>query len=126
MNGAIYAMFLSNMFKSYYCQTKSLTIISDNASIHKTQEVKDVYVSTRLQHTNKHTPPYSPHLNPVESCFSQLQSFVNHRIVSIHTQTQFIACIKLAIDSVTKEECANYYAHVNKYYFSCIAKKPLD
>jgi DNA primase len=60
--------------------------------------------------------------------FSQLQSFINNEISTknITKDDDLITAINNAIESVTKEQCANYYKHVNRFYIHCIELKPLD
>ncbi|KAG0441340.1 hypothetical protein DMUE_1118 [Dictyocoela muelleri] len=48
-------------------ENKTKYIIMDNASIHKTADVKDALISKR--YILKFLPPYSPQLNPIENFF---------------------------------------------------------
>ena len=57
------------------------TIIMDNASIHKTAEVKEVFKATN--HKIIYLPPYSPQLNPIEEVFSKWK----HILKSANCQT---------------------------------------
>ena len=72
----------------------------DNASIHRTDRVISLIQSTRaLVHF---IPPYSPDLNPIEECFSNVKAFLKEHDNEIQADNveklchaRFLYCIPL-------------------------------
>lgn len=61
---------------------KNSILVWDNASFHKSQELKDIL--TKAGHTMIFLPPYSPDLNPIEHKWQELKerlrSFYNNSV----------------------------------------------
>ena len=52
-------------------------------------------------------PPYSPDLNPIEMAFAKLKALL--RKAAERTVTGLWAAIGQLLDSITPQECANYF-----------------
>ena len=50
--------------------------ILDNAGFHKTNLVKDVFEEQKRWIVVEHIPPYSPELNPIETCWKVTKNAV--------------------------------------------------
>lgn len=83
-------------------------IILDNASIHKTQIVKDVCKEKGLR--CRFIPPYSPWLNPIEFVFSATKA--KYRCLRRQQLPDFLADIVRAIELVDRFE--GYFAHCER------------
>ena len=60
--------FLRELFKKLD-KKKKYVLILDNVGFHKTQCVKNLLVEYAEKVTVEHIPPYSPELNPIETCW---------------------------------------------------------
>lgn len=67
-NSLTFKHFLGELFKRLN-KKKRYVIILDNAGFHKTQCVKKVFDEYSTQVSVEHIPPYSPELNPIETCW---------------------------------------------------------
>lgn len=56
-------------------------IVMDSASIHKTQEVKDLMAERGYKAT--YLPPYSPFLNPIEEFWAKIKTSVRRDHLSV-------------------------------------------
>ena len=125
-NGDVYALFIQNLLKHYHFQTGTRTLIMDNASIHKVEQVENVVNNHKIKQYIKYLPPYSPHLNPgpIEYMFKKLKQNIVHSIrASIeHLNT----LVENAIASVTNLDCNGWYHFSVRYYFTCIAGERLE
>lgn len=86
-------------------------IIMDNASIHKTSEVREAL--NRKNYILKFLPPYSPQLNPIEEFFACLKSIVRQRPISTHAQM----LIDVINEILTNDEfrMIGYFEHMRKW-----------
>ena len=82
------------------------TYVLDNASIHKTKKVKELF-SNKQSHA-LYTPPYCPQCNPVEIIFSKLKFLF--RKADIRNDLSIVRCIE-QIDSDFVIKC---FQHVQK------------
>ena len=77
---------LSFIVRSKICTQKTqIIIIADNASIHKTEEVRDMFTKCKI--TCFYTVPYSPQTNiPAENYFSRMKYILNfdHTIYKLY------------------------------------------
>ena len=95
------------------------TLIMDNASIHKTNEVK-----LRLQCIGFKLiflPPYSPQLNPIEEVFSKWKHLVKKR--NCNTIEDLKKFITVASFDITRTDCANYFSHVREFILRGIRRE---
>ena len=105
INGKKFCTFMQNINIP-----KSSTILLDNASIHKSQTLKDIVA--QKQCNLMFTPPYSPQFNPIELVFGILkQEFYKQRYDATFSMSTIIEkCIsKLDINHVIKT-----FNHVKK------------
>ena len=66
-NSLTFCNFLRNLFKTLD-KKKKYVLILDNAGFHKTQCVKNL-IAEYSKIVVEHIPPYSPELNPIETCW---------------------------------------------------------
>lgn len=67
-NSMTFRHFLRNFIKTLD-QKKKYVFILDNAGFHKTQTVKNLFAQFPHQISIEFIPPYSPELNPIETCW---------------------------------------------------------
>ena len=67
-NSLTFRHFLRELFKTLG-KKKRYVLILDNAGFHKTQCVKNLLREYSPQISVEHIPPYSPELNPIETCW---------------------------------------------------------
>ena len=118
-----YADFIRRLLREPALQVRSHTIIQDNAKIHKGQIVKDVYEEMKVLHEHKFLPPYSPHLNPIENCFSKWKWYVKTN--AVNNTTGLLALIDQAAATITAQDAQGWYRSVIRYYVHCAAGNPL-
>ena len=79
VNSSIFTLFVGNL-------RRGLTLLLDNVSTHRATKslwkkrlpsVRESAESRSI--TLKFTPPYAPHLNPVEFCFNTVRSYINRK-----------------------------------------------
>ena len=67
-NSFTFSLFLEELFV-WLDQNKKYVFILDNAGFHKTDVIKDMFEEKKNWITVEHIPPYSPELNPIETCW---------------------------------------------------------
>lgn len=67
-NSLTFSFFLEDLF-AWLDPSKKYVFILDNASFHKTDVVKYLLEKHNKQIVVEHIPPYSPELNPIETCW---------------------------------------------------------
>jgi len=67
-NSMTFRHFLRELF-SQLDKNKKYVLILDNAGFHKTQCVKNLLAEYAPRICVEHIPPYSPELNPIETCW---------------------------------------------------------
>ena len=82
-------------------------VIMDNLPAHKVAGVREAIeaAGARLHYL----PPYSPDFNPIEKAFAQIKAFL--RKAAARTIAALWDAITAAIDAVTPDACANYFAN---------------
>ncbi|TXH75546.1 MAG: IS630 family transposase, partial [Lysobacteraceae bacterium] len=88
-------------------------VVADNLSCHKVVGIREAIEAVGA--TLCYLPPYSPDLNPIEKMFSKLKAML--RRAAVRTMDALWDEIGRLIDTVTPEECSNYFAssgYVNK------------
>lgn len=82
-------------------------VIMDNLGSHKGKAVRSAIraVGARLLFL----PKYSPDLNPIEQLFSKLKHWL--RQAAARTTDAVFAAIGPILDTVSPDECANYFAN---------------
>ncbi len=80
-------------------------VIADNLSSHKVKGVQEAIEATGA--SLRYLPPYSPDLNPIETCFAKLKALLRKAACrTVETLWQTIGQL-LALFSA--EECANHF-----------------
>ena len=74
-NSLTFRSFLRNLFE-WLDSNKKYVLILDNAGWHKTQCVKSLIQEQKDWITVEHIPPYSPELNPIETCWKVTKNAV--------------------------------------------------
>lgn len=74
-NSFTFSLFLKELFV-WLDPNKKYIFILDNASFHKTNVIKDVLKEKEEWITVEHIPPYSPELNPIETCWKVTKNAV--------------------------------------------------
>lgn len=67
-NSLTFKHFLKNLFEKLNKKKKYLLIL-DNAGFHKTQCIKSIFEEYSKRIKVEYIPPYSPELNPIETCW---------------------------------------------------------
>ena len=80
-------------------------VVADNLSSHKVAGVHEAVIARGAQII--FLPPYSPDLNPIENFFAKLKALLR-KAAERHFDA-LVDRIKIILQSVTIEECANYF-----------------
>ena len=67
-NSITFSLFLENLF-AWLDPSKKYVLILDNARFHKTNIVRDAFEEQKKWIAVEFIPPYSPELNPIETCW---------------------------------------------------------
>lgn len=89
-------------------EIKNAVIIMDNASIHKTDEIREIFNNSG--HILVFLPPYSPQLNPIEEVFSKWKQIV--KTMNCAYSEDLLRAIDLAHTQITSENCFQYFLHM--------------
>ncbi|HQU81624.1 MAG TPA: IS630 family transposase [Pyrinomonadaceae bacterium] len=82
-------------------------VIWDNLAVHKTHVVQDLFRQAKVELL--FLPPYSPDLNPIEMCWSKLNTYL--RSVSARTYEALLKAISAAIKKITATDAQNWIRH---------------
>lgn len=74
-NSFTFSLFLENLF-DWLDQSKKYVFVLDNAGFHKTNIVRDLFEEHKKQVIVEFIPPYSPELNPIETCWKVTKNAV--------------------------------------------------
>lgn len=74
-NSFTFSLFLENLF-AWLDQSKKYVFVLDNAGFHKTNIVRDLFEEHKKQVVVEFIPPYSPELNPIETCWKVTKNAV--------------------------------------------------
>lgn len=129
---ATYVDFLNELFDK--CDIFKLIthhLVMDNASIHKTNEVRECIAAGVQQRNSSRTvlqkqvflPPYSPHLNPIEQMWSAYKSHVKREEKT--DRPGLIALMNEAATKIEQAQCDGYYRDTVRWYTHCIDNQPL-
>jgi transposase len=105
MNGDIFLAYV----RTFLLPTlrKGDTVIMDNLSAHKVDGVTEAIESVDARVL--YLPPYSPDLNPIEMLFAKLKAML--RKTKPRSVDGLWKCIGKLLDTVSVEECLNYFNH---------------
>jgi len=100
---------------------RNLLIIMDNAPIHRSLIVRNLIVE--YGHSLLFLPPYSPMLNPIEECFSQLKNGVRSKLCTYNrNRNSLIGAIRMSVGDITINNCNAYYQHMLQYLVPSLNK----
>jgi transposase len=104
MDGAIFLAYVQD----FLCPTLNPgdLVIADNLSSHKVAGVRQAIEAVGAQ--IRYLPAYSPDLNPIEKLFAKLKALL--RKAAKRTVDALWHHIGALLDTVTPQECANYFA----------------
>ena len=74
-NSLTFSLFLEGLF-AWLSPSKKYVFILDNAGFHKTDVIKELFAEKKNWITIEHIPPYSPELNPIETCWKVTKNAV--------------------------------------------------
>lgn len=103
MNGQLFLAYV----RTFLCPTLKPgdIVIADNLSSHKVAGVQDAIEAVGANLV--YLPPYSPDLNPIEKFFAKLKALL--RKASKRTVDALWTEIGDLLETVTPEECSNYF-----------------
>ena len=105
-NSLTFKHFLRSLFEKLD-KKKKYVLILDNAGFHKTQCIKSLFSEYAGQISVEHIPPYSPELNPIETCWKVTKNNV--------TKSQYFPTIE-----EMQEALENFWAeHIFMQNFMC-------
>ena len=120
----MFASFLTQMMRSPVFQTaKILVNVMDGVSWHHTALIRETLRVNPVTHRIEQLPPYSPHINAIEYCFSRWKADIRKEE---HTRTSNLRQqIEAQRVRITDEYVARCTDHLYRYYQHCIEKRPL-
>ena len=86
---------------------KNSVIILDNAKIHHDENLIEI-----LEELGCHIiflPPYSPDLNPIETAFGTVKSWIKRNFNFMNVHTDPIHALMIAFAQITSEMATNYF-----------------
>jgi len=89
-------------------------VILDNCRIHHIAAVREALEGAGIEML--FLPPYSPELNPIELLFSKTKSAFRRLSREVRESFDMPVQIGIAIESVTAQDCAGWYAHCSGAY----------
>lgn len=90
-NSITFSIFLENLF-AWLDPSKKYVFILDNAGFHKTNIVRDLLEEHKEWIAVEFIPPYSPELNPIETCWKVTKNTV--------TKSQYFRTIDVMQDAL--------------------------
>jgi transposase len=94
---------------------KGATVVWDNSTIHKGQEIEKAITAAGAQLI--YLPPYSPDFNPIENFWSKVKNTL--RSLGARTYQSLDAAISSAFSQVSPKDIRNWFAH------SCYCNSPI-
>jgi len=86
--------------------SKGETVVMDNVPLHKVAGVSEAITAKGA--SVLYLPAYSPDFDPIEKFFSKFKSILQR--IAARTADALEAAVKEALQSVTTDECMNYFA----------------
>jgi transposase len=80
-------------------------VIMDNLSAHKVKGVREAIEAAGA--TLRYLPPYSPDMNPIESCWSKVKQCIKG--AEARTVDALIDAVEVAIDAVTPADARGWF-----------------
>lgn len=107
-NKVSFEAFIREYLVPYFRQHPNNILIMDNASFHRSPEIKQLLIAKGIVH--KYITPYSPQLNPIEEFFS----FIKSKFKTIRNQDAYLR-LKESIDMVLDNN-NDYSAQILGFY----------
>jgi transposase len=125
VTSTIFCDFLGRLFQKLEneCNLDEVWLILDNASIHKTLEVRQLVDQTR--HKLIFLPPYSPMLNPIEEVFSKIKMAARNLLADPCNQENLESIINASVQTITSANCYSYYMNMYIKLPAATAGEPL-
>ena len=82
-------------------------VVMDNLSAHKQERVRDLIEARGCQ--LQYLPPYSPDLNPIESAWSKVKTYL--RALKARSQEALEAGVSTALRTITAPDARGYFGH---------------
>jgi transposase len=82
-------------------------VVMDNLKPHKVAGICEAIEARGAQ--VRYLPPYSPEFNPIEQVFSKIKTLL--RAAGARSQAALHSAIARLMDTVTPNECRNYFQH---------------
>jgi len=118
LGGALTAMNFPGSLdgEAYYTYAKNILcptlhagdiVVMDNLRVHQNQKVRDLFrqVGAELWYL----PPYSPHLNPIEECWSKTKTIL--RTVAARSREALDIGITYALSQITASDIRGWFTH---------------
>jgi len=102
--------------EAYYAYAKEILcpslrpgdiVVMDNLRVHQNQRVRDLLEECGAQVW--YLPPYSPHLNPIEECWSKLKTIL--RTIAARTRDALDIGISHALNEITPSDARGWFEH---------------
>ena len=124
VNASIFCEFLIKLFEELAKnEIGNAWLILDNASIHKTQQVRDL-VAEKGFHL-MFLPPYSPMVNPIEEVFSKIKFYARNVLADPTNSIHLKDIINQSVETITAANCNNFYTHMYMQLPAAAAGEPL-
>jgi transposase len=104
-NTAVFEAYISQMLVPIL--KSNHIVIMDNVSFHKSSTIVDAIEATGAQ--IKFLPPYSPDLNPIESCWSKIKEGL--RRAQARTRQALDEAVAQLADKVTPSDAQGWFGH---------------
>lgn len=104
-DGAAFRVFIEKILVP--CLWPGATVVMDNLSAHKVKGISELIEAAGASII--YLSPYSPDLNPIESCWSKLKEYL--RSVSARTRETLELALVQGFDLITLKDIKNWFTH---------------
>ncbi len=104
-DGATFRVFVEKILVP--CLWSGATVVMDNLSAHKVKGISELIEAAGAKII--YLSPYSPELNPIESCWSKLKEYL--RSVSARTRETLELALVQGFDLMTLKDIRNWFTH---------------
>lgn len=98
---------------------KNMTIICDNVSFHKSNEIKEII--DHNGHNLVFLPPYSPQLNPIEEAFSAWKESIRGK--NCVNKEDLFQAIDSESSKISGSLCEGFFRHMNYFLVKSISRE---
>lgn len=95
--------------KHIFCRTlrPGDIVVLDNLRVHQNKRVRDLIEARGAELW--YLPPYSPHLNPIEECWSKAKTIL--RTIAARTREALDEAIACALRAITPSDARGWFEH---------------